>query len=377
MRRNLASSNWSRQVPWFAFVVHLRKREELEDWSASGFMRSHWGSDEGWQERVLTAPPFVISSLSFRASPVTGELILIPRLPEDVVFGEGRRLVARAVEIAVERGARVVGLGGLTAPATRGGASLIPALPEGVTLTTGNAFTAAVARHNVRDACRHLGRTRPVVAVLGATGSVGIAASRLLAEDEIELLLVGRSVPRLQRAIPELQERAVFSSELGDLRRADVVLVLTSDRSATLSAQHFDGSRRRVVVDLAQPANVEPHTVAQLRELQVSVVRGGWVHIPGATSAHDAQRVIAAEDPGAPPGSGPACLAETCMFAVEGIREHATGAASVDLAQRLERIAAKRGVRMLPLALDQVQPLVVAASAPRPEGELASQGSTA
>jgi hypothetical protein len=65
------------------------------------------------------------------------------------------------------------------------------------------------------------------------------------------------------------------------------------------------------------------------------------------------------------------------MFAVEGIREHATGAASVDLAQRLERIAAKRGVRMLPLALDQVQPPVTTAAAPRLEGEMVSQGSTA
>ncbi len=351
IRRRPVAAGWSHRAPWFAFLVHLRKLEELDDWRTSALMKRHWANDEEWHQRVLAGPPFVISTLKFRASPVTGELIVIPRLPEDIVFGEGRKLIARAVQIAAERGARVVGLGGLTAPATRGGASLLPELADEVTLTTGNAFTAAVARQNVRDACRHLRRPRPLVAVLGATGSVGVAATRLLAEDDIELLLLGRSKQRLRRALPELDRRAEFATDLAELHRADIVLVLTSDPSARITPEHFNDARGQVVIDVAQPANVDVDTVAQLRAYKVEVVRGGWVHIPGATSSHDAHSVIAAEDQGAPAGSGPACLAETCLFAVEGVRTHAVGAASTELARRMEASAVRRGVRVLPLAL--------------------------
>jgi hypothetical protein len=56
------------------------------------------------------------------------------------------------------------------------------------------------------------------------------------------------------------------------------------------------------------------------------------------------------DDPDAPPGTAPACLAETCLFAVAGIREHAVGPASADLARRLEPIATRRGVLMRTLA---------------------------
>jgi predicted amino acid dehydrogenase len=333
--------------------MHLRERHDLEKWHAVGVIRSQCATDEDWQDQVLSAPPVVAGTLSFRSSPLTGDLILIPRLPEDIIFGEGRKLVARSVEIAGRRGARVVGLGGLTAPATRGGESLLEGLPQDVTLTNGNSFTALVACRNVREACQYLGRERSTVAILGSTGSVGVAASRLLADVDVRLILIGRSTQRVRASLPELVERAEFSGDLADVRRADVVLVLTGEPSARLSPAHFDDARRRVVIDVAQPPNIEPTQWTAFRHHMVQVVRGGWVQLPGAVSSQTAESVTTDGDPNAPRGSVPACLAETCLFAVEGIREHAVGKGSAELALRLEQVAARQGVLMRSLELER------------------------
>ncbi len=339
-----------RQVPWFSFVVHLRSRSDLDRWSTTAVMKGADGGD--WRDRVLRGPPLHASTFSFRSTPVTGDLIVIPRLPEDVIYGDGPELVARAVQISYARGARVVGLGGLTAPATRGGMSLLPSLPDGLTLTNGNSFTAAVSRANVLEACEFLGRPRPLVAILGSTGSVGTAASELLAEDGIDLLLIGRSTERARRAGPEATKRIRYSGELAEVAEADVVLALTSGGSAQLSPDHFDGSRERVIVDVAQPSNIAVDDREAFRRCRTRVVRGGWVEMPGPISSHRHESVMTDGEPAAPPGSAPACLAETCLFATEGIREHSAGPGSAELAHLLDRIAARRGVRVCPLPLE-------------------------
>jgi fatty aldehyde-generating acyl-ACP reductase len=352
---HLMASTGGHQVPWFSFIAHLRSRSDLDKWNPKAATDRADGAD--WRDRVLRGPPVLVSTFGFRSTPVTGDLIVIPRLPEDIIYGEGRKLVARAVQIAVDRGARVVGLGGLTAPATRGGASLLPHLPAGVTLTNGNSFTALVARANVREACAYIGRPSPVVAILGSTGSVGVAASRLLVEDDIDLLLIGRSTQRARKAGPEVADRVRYSSELSDVALADVVLVLTGDSSARLTPAHFDDKRERIVVDVAQPSNIAINQRPAFRRSRVQVVRGGWVQMLGAVSSKDHAAVMTEGEPHAPRGSAPACLAETCLFAVDAIREHAVGPASAELARTLERIAARRGVQMCPLSLQ-----------PRPSG---------
>jgi len=342
------------RVPWFAFVIHLRSRSDLDKWSATAKAKGAEAGD--WRDRVLRGPPLHASTFSFRSSPVIGDLIVIPRLPEDVIYGEGPRLVARAVEIAYARGARVVGLGGLTAPATRGGTTLLPSLPPDLTLTNGNSFTAAAVRANVLDASKYLGCRRPLVAILGSTGSVGVAASQLLSEDDVDLLLIGRSTERARRAGPAATKRIRYSGELADVAEADVVLVLTSGANAELKPEHFDGARERVVVDIAQPANIALDRREGFRRRRVRVVRGGWVQMSGAISSHAHEEVMADGEPDAVPGSAPACLAETCLFATDGIREHAVGPGSADLARLLERIAKRRGVQVCPLPLEAAEP---------------------
>ena len=99
--------------------------------------------------------------------------------------------IARAAEIAGQRGAQIVGLGAYLSIATHAGLALkglgLPAL------TTGNSYTVVAARQALRLALPPArgGLSGAVVAVLGAAGSIGRAISILLAPEAARLVLLG------------------------------------------------------------------------------------------------------------------------------------------------------------------------------------------
>jgi predicted amino acid dehydrogenase len=92
-------------------------------------------------------------------------------------------------------------------------------------------MTAAVARSNVFESIEVLGMLTSRVAIVGATGSVGGP----LADDGLELVLVGRTAERVARALPDLKGRVQFNGDLATVGDADVVVLLTSDPSACLA----------------------------------------------------------------------------------------------------------------------------------------------
>jgi predicted amino acid dehydrogenase len=330
------------QTPWFTFLVHPRDVEDACRSGPGAFLRHYSADEEQFRRKLHGIPPLVLADIRFGFDAVRGELISVSRLPQELSGADGAQAVLAAVEVALRRGSEVIGLGALTSPATGGGLMLLAHLPRGVTLTNGNAYTAAVVRQNVIEASEVLGLGREArVAVVGCTGSVGAPASHLLAEAGFQLVLVGRSVRRAATLLSELAgPAAVFAEGLAALWDTDIVVLLTSDPSARLAPELLrPGS---VVIDCAQPANVPTSRYEEFRRQRVTVVEGGVVRIPDYTCGHSF-------------GLGGdeetfACLAETYLFAREGIREHSVGRPSADLARKMERIARRRGVQPRPLA---------------------------
>ena len=244
--------------------------------------------------------------------------------------------IEQAVDRAVELGASVVGLGALTAPVTAGG-RLLRERP-GVTVTTGNAFTA----HLTVEALRRLLPAAPGghIAVVGATGSVGSCVVRLLADEPIgtALTLVAREPKRLAYARargdrhpdqPGSSRWHVHTARTMDaVRDADLVLVLTSASDALLRGEHLKPGA--VVLDDTQPRNTDPALATERPD--VLVVDGGVAEIPG---------IDVRGDIGLPRGLAYACLCETMLMALDGHRAHAVGAADVGHARRM-RDAARR-----------------------------------
>lgn len=257
------------------------------------------------------------------------------RMPEEMTSLRATEAIVEGVELALRRGASVIGLGALTAPATAGGLRLLRHLPKGVTLTNGNAYTAAVVRHNVVEASATLALDQQArIAIVGCTGSVGTLASHLLAEAGFELILVGRSVKRVQHQLGSLKGQAIFAEDLDAVREADVAVLLTSDPSAQLAPEQVRAGA--VVIDCAQPPNIPASAYKEFRRRGITVAEGGIVRIPQYVCTMDFGLLD--------PTDTFACLAETYLFAREGIREHSVGRPSAELAHRLERAAQRHGV---------------------------------
>src|SRR5262245_55447606 len=118
------------QPPWFAFLAHPRDEGDLLPAGVGSVVRHYSTSESDFVAKLCSLPPLVAGGIRFGFAAISGELVVAMCLPHQIMRRAGQRAVIRAAQLAAERGARVVGLGGLTAPATGGGALLLPHLPS-------------------------------------------------------------------------------------------------------------------------------------------------------------------------------------------------------------------------------------------------------
>ncbi|ABZ83907.1 conserved hypothetical protein [Heliomicrobium modesticaldum Ice1] len=244
----------------------------------------------------------------FIACPLTTRQML--SLPEETVLAK----VEKACRKAVDLGAQIIGLGAYTSIIGDGGVTLAKRLP--VPVTTGNSYTVATALEATRLAAERLGYKldRAAVVVVGATGSIGAVCSRLLAREASDLTLVARRLDRLDRlAYRILHETGlsvgVTTDMAGALRRADIVVAVSSAADAIIEPEHLKAGS--LVCDVARPRDVS-RRVAKERP-DVLLIEGGVVKVPGDVNF--------GFNFGFPPGLAYACMAETMILALEGRRE--------------------------------------------------------
>jgi fatty aldehyde-generating acyl-ACP reductase len=323
-----------RQTPTFAFIVHPRNEDDMFRATCLSLLRSVSADDAEYVARVRALPPTIVGEVRFGFDLLRGEIVSIACLPQDVPTARGRQEIARAAQLAVDRGAKVIGLGALTAPATGGGAWLRDLLGDRVTITNGNAYTASILRRNVLDAVTHLALDRrPCVAVIGCTGSVGAVLSRLLANAGVNLVLIGRKKAKVAQVLGDLSS-ATLSEDINDAVVADVVVVLTSAPSARVTPRSMRPGA--VIIDAAEPANISDED-ARAWSAHATVVRGARVRIPSYHCSYDFGLADAKETF--------ACLAETYLCARDGIRQHSVGTPDPAFAERLDRTGVRNGVQ--------------------------------
>lgn len=296
----------------FAFTVHPRThlREDLARiWRPLGHVPEAVYSSAF---RRLPLPAATIAGVRIGGEPV-GHVILVPFGARHLLADTegGRRRVSQAVDRAVSIGANIVGLGALTATVTDGGATLSGRTDIGV--TNGNAYTAAIVEDQIRMLLPRVSGRTPHIAVVGATGSVGSAVTKLLARHPVaRLTLIARTAPRLDalaaRIAPEVD--VTVAQRVDAAKDADLVVLLTASADAVLGPEHL--APDAVIIDATQPRNTSPG-LAEARP-DVLIVDGGIVSIPSLQ--------IVGADLGLPPGRSYACFAETAILALTGHTEH-------------------------------------------------------
>jgi acetylornithine/succinyldiaminopimelate/putrescine aminotransferase/predicted amino acid dehydrogenase len=317
--------------------------------------------------------------------------------------------IGRAVQAAQDLGARVVGLGAFTSIMTRNGAE-VPS--ECSAITTGSALTVSTAVDGVQIACERLGvdPARSLGLVLGL-GVVGSAAAVVAAETLPTLVLVGnperpererekaraladriyaraaRSLdacsagvalelrraraalgPRLLARLASVARGDDAGEGLGDeveaafralgrrapvslaprledvVREADVIIAATSAARPLIGPD--DPRPGAIVCDVAKPADVARSVLA--RRDDVLVFDGGLVRYP--------QPIAFGQNMGYPAGVNLACLTETIVLALEGVREgrFGVGLASdlVDEVPRIREAARRHGFGLAELRAD-------------------------
>ncbi|MXV20867.1 semialdehyde dehydrogenase [Deinococcus xianganensis] len=316
----------------FGFLLHPRTQIASDMGQLFGAPFG-WVPDQAynWALSKMPVPPLVTGRIRFDHSEPTPEglLVTVP-LSAPLLLGMNRRDVQHRVEDAVDKardlGAGLVGLGGLTAPVTVGGKAFLHRTDIGI--TNGNAFTAAMTYLAIERLLPHL-PIYPVIALVGATGSVGACVTQMVAERHLgQLLLVARNEERLELLRAPLQSKHVrISTDMLDVRQADLIILMTSAADALLHSEHL--KEGAIVLDDTQPRNTSPALVQTRPDVQV--VDGGLVEIPSMRLKGTI---------GLKRGLAYACLAETMLLALDGHRGHfSLGHPRVDQAEYMLHLA--------------------------------------
>lgn len=320
----------------FAFLVHLRSSYQKDLYHLAAPLGLIPDSVYRFALRNRPLPPFLWSDVTLTpgATEPEGHIIMLPYTGRQLLEQQKAMLprVEQAVRMAASAGAEIVGLGALTSPITMGGRLLTDKSP--ISITNGNAFTAFITWKKVAQLIQESPRRNPVVALVGASGSVGSLVSALLAkhQPEADYLLVARNERKLNNLAAGMSSinvrvRPIVSQQMTDVRQADIVVLLTSAADALLTTEHLKPGA--IVLDDTQPRNTHPDLLIQRPD--VTIIDGGLVSMPHLKM----NRYI-----GLPRGLSYACLAETMLLAQAGHEGHfSVGNPTLDQAEFISTVA--------------------------------------
>ena len=206
---------------------------------------------------------------------IEGWLIACPMTPSrmlEVPLTTAYAKIIQTGRLAESLGARILGLGAFTAVVGDAGGTISQGLS--IPVTTGSSYTVAVAVEASMEAAQRMGLepAHCVVAIVGASGSTGCACARLLASEVKALVLIGRDLARLQdvkQQVESLGTEAVAATNLQHIRRADIVLCMTSSTDPIVRPDLLKSGA--VVCDVSRPRSVSRRVVSERDGIYVIV----------------------------------------------------------------------------------------------------------
>ncbi|MCX5715497.1 MAG: SRPBCC family protein [Candidatus Omnitrophica bacterium] len=189
--------------------------------------------------------------------------------------------VVRACRIAEKYGVGVVALGGFTSiVGERIGQEI--ANEVDVAVTTGNTFTAAMALDGTFKAAGLLGTNimNAKAAVIGGTGDIGSACSRVLTDKVRQITITGRTKATLRDMRSELlrhRKAAVVATtdNHAAVKDADIVITAASSTQSILDAAWFKPGA--VICDVGYPKNI---SYAPVTRNDILIFSGGLARTP-------------------------------------------------------------------------------------------------
>lgn len=276
----------------------------------------------------------------FVSAPLLAEQML--EFPREEVYAR----ISRAIEIGVELGAQIAGLGAFTGVVGDAGVTIAQRSP--IPVTTGNSLTIAAGIASLFRGAQEMGidAAASTAVVVGATGSIGSACAQLIAPKVKRLVLVARNETRLRKFHESVRAQLPCESSCttdisAAVRRAQLVLTATSSTVDVIHPE--DLQTGSVVCELSLPHDVSRRVA--LERPDVLVTEGGNMLVPGEPYFERVREPGTAFDLNLPPRTALACMSETMVLALENRLECYTLGRGIDLAKvvEIERLAAKAG----------------------------------
>lgn len=313
----------------FAFVIHpLKAKDAARKYPIAKYM-PEWVIKKLYGSKKPFIGSFVDGIVSKTGAKTEGWFIICPLTPEMMmhelpVEAVYEKLVYCA-ELAKSEGAEIMGLGAFTSIVGDGGVTIANRSP--IKITTGNSYTTATAIQGALKAAELVGidPEEAVLGVVGATGSIGKTCAKILAPAFESTLLIGRDMERTQLVADDLV-RAEATTNVADLKKADVIITVTSAGADLIFPEHL--KKGAIVCDVARPRDVSGKVAAERPD--VLVIEGGVVKVPGDVNF----RI----EFGFPEKTAYACMSETMMLALDGKIESFTLGKEVSVDQVNETI---------------------------------------
>ncbi len=323
----------------FAFIIHpLDARRDV----ARKYPFAKYLPERTIEWFIKHRDPMVVAHVhgicSKTSEQIEGRLIACPLTPRQMLalpleFVYHR--LEQCGQLAIEEGAGILGLGAFTSVVGDGGITLASRL-QNIAVTTGNSYTVATAIQGAVRAGEMMGHLlgKSLVAVVGATGSIGATCAEILSRQAAGIHLIGRDTTRLEKTAARIQPGAagpvrIFTDVAQGLKDAEIVITVTSAVDAVIQPQHI--RRGAVVCDVARPRDVSARVARERND--VLVIEGGVVQVPGSMSLPKPGKPGEQFSFGFPPGTAYACMSETMMLALEGRFENFSLGKEVTVAQ--------------------------------------------
>jgi len=278
--------NFNKNKNYFAFLVHPRNTADI--YRKYPFFRYFPDKFTDWAFRHFW--PVVLSEVEGIKSIKSGKnikgfVLTIPltakQMLEDREFAVKR--IIDTIKLAEKLGAKIVGLGALISSLTKGGLDLIDKVKPHI--TTGHALTTHTVTSNLFKFVElfKLDKNKVLVAIVGATGSIGSSSLKVLARagyDNFLLVDIERKAYFFENLVVELKKmnpdvKIKTSSQIRSIKEADFIITATNAPEAVVTSEDLKSGA--IVIDDAQPSDV---ALEVFDREDVIAVEGGLIHTP-------------------------------------------------------------------------------------------------
>lgn len=318
----------------FAFIVHPRSRQELiSSFSLFRLIPNFL---------LYLFSPRIIGDIALKNNKhhIHGALIGILNIPSQFLK-RGQKIkkkILSAIDLAKKHRAKIAGLGSLSSPAVSGGLDIQD--QSKIALTNGNALTASVVISDIKDFIDilHKNNKKADISIIGATGSIGQAVAREIADNADSLAIIARRQDKLDNLAKDIKAQNpnlsfISSTSVEHAKKSNLIIVATSHHKTVLNPEHI--RKNTIVYDITQPSNLKKSDWVPRED--ILVIQGGLVHFPGL----QVHKVTGLEKE-----ESFACLAETILLSItqRTTEDFSIGYVTSENIKTIEHIAKKFNV---------------------------------